>query len=514
MTVEASPVITARGIRRSFGGVHALKDASLTLRPGTATALIGPNGAGKSTLIGILSGRLRRDAGTLEVDSLPVDFHAPRDAIHHGIQVIPQELVIGHGLSIAENVLMGRYRRTGGVFVDRRAMLRDAQSIVGQIGLSVDVRDDVERLSPAQLRLMMIAKATSQQCRVLVMDEPTASLSPREVDGIASAIDRLRTDGVAVLYVSHRLQEVVDFCQDVSVLRDGRTTHTGPLAGSSVPRLVELMGDVSADAHVSVGADARRPVGDAEVLLRADRLGRGRVSGVDLELRSGEVVGLAGLVGSGRTELLRMLAGADRPAEGVLTWRGRVVARPSVRSAISAGIAFLPEDRRHQAGFQELTVSENVSLPSLARFRRLRFVLHRNREHQAVASAITDVAGPAGRLREPMRVLSGGNQQKALLAKWMMTGPRVFVFDEPTAGIDVGAKEAIRVQIRALAQAGAAVIVASSDNEEIPGLCDRVLVMAEGRLSGELKGDGITQSRLLELSYRHADTVGATGVSA
>lgn len=510
MAGDVAPVLTASGIRRSFGGVHALKDATLALRPGTATALIGPNGAGKSTLIGILSGRIRRDAGTLEVDAVPVDFHAPRDAISHGIQVIPQELVIGRGLSIAENVLMGRWRRTGGVFVDQRAMVREAQAIVEQIGLSVDVRNDVDGLSPAQLRLMMIAKATSQQCRVLVMDEPTASLSPREVDGIASAIERLRTDGVAVLYVSHRLQEVVDFCQDVSVLRDGRTTHAGSLARSSVTELVGLMSDVSPDADAGARSERRRTA-DVEVLLRAERLRRGRVSGVDLELRSGEIVGLAGLVGSGRTELLRMLVGADRPASGALTWRGRLVTRPSVRSAVSSGIAFLPEDRRHQAGFQELTVAENVSLPSLARFRRMRLVLHRRREHQAVATAIADVAGPGGRLREPMRVLSGGNQQKALLAKWMMTGPRVFAFDEPTAGIDVGAKEAIRVQIRALADAGAAVIVASSDNEELPGLCDRVLVMAEGAVSGELVGDDITQASLLDLSYRREAASPASG---
>lgn len=512
MTGGVAPVLTATGIRRSFGGVHALKDAALSLRPGTATALVGPNGAGKSTLIGILSGRIRRDAGSLEMDGMTVDFYAPRDAIRHGIQVIPQELMVGHGLSIAENVLMGRYRRAGGIFIDRRAMIRDAQAIVDQIGLAVDVRDDVDRLSPAQLRLMMIAKATSQKCRVLIMDEPTASLSPREVDGIASAIERLRTDGVALLYVSHRLQEVVDFCQDVSVLRDGRTTHTGTLAEGSVAQLVRLMGDVSVNDNVSVSDDASAPAGDTEVLLKGERLGRGRVSDVNVELRSGEVVGLAGLVGSGRTEVLRMLVGADRPVRGVLTWRGRPVARPSVRSAVSSGIAFLPEDRRHQAGFQELTVAENVSLPSLAKFRRLRLLIHRRREHQAVERAIADVAGPAGRLRAPMRVLSGGNQQKALLAKWMMTGPRVYAFDEPTAGIDVGAKEAIRVQIRALAASGAAVIVASSDNDELPTLCDRVLVMAEGRISGELVGDDITQSSLLELSYHREPLIGdATG---
>ncbi|WP_436700489.1 sugar ABC transporter ATP-binding protein [Nocardioides sp. BYT-33-1] len=509
MSGEVAPVLTASGMRRSFGGVHALKEAALTLRPGTATALIGPNGAGKSTLIGILSGRIRRDAGMLTIDGVPVDFHAPRDAISQGIQVIPQELVVGRGLSIAENVLMGRYRRSAGVFVDRRAMVRDAQEIVDQVGLAVDVRDDVDGLSPAQLRLMMIAKATSQTCRVLVMDEPTASLSPREVEGIASAIERLRADGVALLYVSHRLQEVVDLCQDVSVLRDGRTTHTGSLAEANVPQLVRLMGDVPTDAGVTSRTGARRSVGEAEVLLKAERLARGRVRDVDVELRSGEVVGLAGLVGSGRTEVLRMLVGADRPMQGALTWRGRVVTRPSIRSAVASGIAFLPEDRRHQAGFQELTVAENVSLPSLAKFRRLRLVVHRRREHQAVERAIADVAGPAGRLRAPMRVLSGGNQQKALLAKWMMTGPRVFAFDEPTAGIDVGAKEAIRVQIRSLAAAGAAVIVASSDNEELPGLCDRVLVMAEGRVSGQLVGDEITQSNLLDLSYSHEPATGA-----
>jgi ribose transport system ATP-binding protein len=491
-------------VSKRFGGIQALRHASIDVIPGAATAMIGPNGAGKSTLIGILSGRVRSDTGSLSVDGTELSFGSPRDAIAFGVHLIPQELLAAKGLSVAENLLLGRYPRTG-IFFDRRRLVKEAQAIADAGGLEVDVRASVDTLSPAQLRLMMIAKATSSHCRYLIMDEPTASLSAREVERIGGAIKRLREHGVGLLYVSHRLSEVTEFCQELVVLRDGRLTHTGSMTDVSVARLVELMSDVESVTPVSTG-DEPRPVGavTGEVLLRAENLGRGRVAGISLAVRAGEVVGLAGLVGSGRTETIRLLTGADRASSGELYWYDRRVAHPSVPRAIGQGIVMLPEDRRGQGGFQDLSVADNVALPSLRRFSWARTLLRRNPEGRAVTEALRGVEGTAGRLRSPLRVLSGGNQQKALIAKWLMTRPRVFAFDEPTAGIDVHAKEAIRQQIRRLAEQGAGIIVASSDNEEIPGLCDRVIVLREGSVTGELSGADIRPANLVALSYGQA----------
>jgi ribose transport system ATP-binding protein len=498
-------ILRAADVSKRFGGIQALRHASVDVIPGAATALIGPNGSGKSTLIGILSGRVRSDTGSLSIDGTELSFGSPRDAIALGIHLIPQELLAAKGLSVAENLLLGRYPRTG-IFFDRRRLVAQAQAIADESGLHVDVRTSVDMLSPAQLRLMMIAKATSSHCRFLIMDEPTASLSAREVERIGTAILRLREHGVGLLYVSHRLSEVTEFCQDLVVLRDGRLTHTGPMTDVSVGRLVELMSDVGPEAPGAAVEDEPRPAGafPPDVLLRAENLGRGRVAGISLAVRAGEVVGLAGLVGSGRTETIRLLVGADRATSGALYWHEQRVTRPSVRAAIRQGIVMLPEDRRGQGGFQDLPVADNVALPSLGRFSWARALLRRGPETRAVAEALRDVEGTAGRLRSPLRVLSGGNQQKALIAKWLLTRPRVFAFDEPTAGIDVHAKEAIRHQVRRLAEQGAGVIVASSDNEEIPGLCDRVLVLREGLVVGELTGTDIRPANLVSLSYGQA----------
>jgi ABC-type sugar transport system ATPase subunit len=505
----AGGVLRAVDVSKRFGGIQALRHASIEVTPGTATALIGPNGAGKSTLIGILSGRTRTDTGSLSVDGAELSFGSPREAIAFGIHLIPQELLAAKGLSVAENLLLGRYPRTG-IFFDRRRLVAKAQAIADEGGLDVDVRSSVDGLSPAQLRLMMIAKATSSHCRFLIMDEPTASLSAREVERIGAAIRRLRERGVGVLYVSHRLGEVTEFCQELVVLRDGALTHTGSMADVSVPRLVELMSDVDQVTQAAAAEAAPAAAADpGKVLLEARDLGRGRVAGISLEVRAGEVVGLAGLVGSGRTETIRLLVGADRATSGELYWHGQRVTRPSVRAAIGQGIVLLPEDRRGQGGFQDLAVSDNVALPSLPRFSWACSLLRRGPENRAVTEVLHDVEGTAGRLRSPLRVLSGGNQQKALIAKWLLTRPRVFAFDEPTAGIDVHAKEAIRQQLRRLAREGAGVIVASSDNDEIPGLCDRVVVLREGCIAGELTGPEIRPGNLVALSYGQGRTASA-----
>lgn len=493
--------IKAVGVSKIFPGVRALTDVSLEMKPGVVTGLVGPNGSGKSTLIGILTGRLTPSEGHIEDSGERVVFRNVRESIDRGIQLITQELTIAPGLTIAENLLVGRFPH-GRFGLDLRRLRLQASEIAERVGLEHEVGKSVDELSPAEMRLVMIGRAASWNCRYLIMDEPSASLSPREVERIVDITRDFAHRGVGVLYVSHRLSEVVSLCSDVTVLRDGKLVHESSMQDMKVRDLIRLMSDV--DHTVVTGDDAQEisnVAPDSPVVIRATDLRRGIVKGVDLEVRQGEILGVAGLVGSGRTELVRMLAGADKPERGTLEWGGAPAKRHTIREALRHGIVLLPEDRRYQGGFQDLSVATNVSLPSLRSMSWRNFVLRLRQEYRVVCSALTQVDVPLTRIKHPMRVLSGGNQQKVAIAKWLLTEPRVFIFDEPTAGIDVHAKENIRQELRRLAAGGAAVVVVSSDNEEFRHLCDRLVVMHEGVISGALVGSEITPTAILELSY-------------
>lgn len=500
-----APGVAAVGVSKAFPGVRALESVTFEMRAGVVTGLVGPNGAGKSTLIGVLTGRLQPDRGHVEVDGERVHFRAVRDAIAAGIQVIPQELTIARGLTVGENLLMGRLPHRGPM-VDVGELSAEADRLAARVGLDGGASRPVDELSPVEMRLVMIGRATARECRYLIMDEPTASLSPREVGLIFDITQTLAQEGVGIVYVSHRLSEVKALCSDVTVLRDGHVVHTDTMAHLHVPDLVRLMSDVEADRAgdeeaSSAATPTRQPGSRGDVIIRARGLARGIVQPADIDVHAGEVVGIAGLVGSGRTELVRMLAGADEPERGTLEWNGAIVDRPGIRLALAQGVVLLPEDRRAQGGFQDLSVAANVTISALGRFSRWRMFLRLRREQNAAEAALTQLGVPTRRLNDPMRTLSGGNQQKVLIAKWMMTKPRVFLFDEPTAGIDVHTKDEIRRELWRLAATGAGVVVVSSDNEELPALCDRVVVLCEGRISGEIVGDAISPRAILELSY-------------
>jgi ribose transport system ATP-binding protein len=481
---------------KRFPGVVALDRVHLTLRRGEVLAVVGENGAGKSTLMKVLAGVQRPDSGTISLDATPVVIDSVHKALDLGIVLIHQELNLAENLTVAANIFLGREPRRWGFF-DRRKMDADARRLLDSIGLALAPQTPVERLSIGHRQLVEIAKALSVNARVLIMDEPTSSLSQHETQTLYRLIRDLRQRGVSIVYISHRLAEVQEVADRVMVLRDGR--NAGELAGDEIrpERMVNLM--VGRDVSLFQGV-RRRTVG--EVLLDVQNLvvpahPQHRLS---FSVRAGEVVGLAGLVGAGRTEVLRALFGVEPPRAGTIKVAGKPVPVRTPCDAIRAGVALVPEDRKDQGLILEMTVRENTSLPSLARHRRAGAFIDFRRE-QADAEVMVQKL----RLRPPnpgqvVQTLSGGNQQKVVLAKWLLLAPKVLLLDEPTRGVDVGAKEEIYNLIEQAAETGAAVLFVSSEMPEVLGLADRILVMHEGRLSGELSRAKATEEAVMRLA--------------
>ena len=479
-----------RGIRKAFPGVVALDGVDLTLQAGEVHALLGENGAGKSTLMKILSGAYRKDAGEIVVNGTRVEISGPRDALALGIRVIYQELNLVPSLSVAENIFLGETPQRFGV-IDWRALRERTSRLVGDLGLAIDPLAPLNRLSLAQRQMVEIAKALSagNAARLLVMDEPTSALTATEVDQLFALIERLVARGVAIVYITHRLDEVYRIGHRVTVLRDGRNVATRLLSETTVSELVRMMANRDLAEHFP---KARAAIGDE--LLRLEHIGRGAVQDVSLSLRAGEVVGVAGVLGAGRTEVARIIAGADRPDRGRIFVRGREMRFGSPADAIRAGIGLLPEDRKAQGLVAVLTVVRNIALPhgrALARFG----VLSRDCEAALAAPIVEDLRIKATP-DQPARVLSGGNQQKVVLGKWVAGDARIFVFDEPTRGIDVGAKVEIYNLMNRLAAAGAAILMISSELPELLGISDRILVMHRGRIAAEFSA-GATQEAVL-----------------
>ncbi len=498
----STPILEMKDISKTFPGVKALTNVSLTVYPGEIHALMGENGAGKSTLMKVLSGAYQADpGGEIRINGQPVAIDGPLAARQHGISIIYQELSLAPNLTVAENMLLGREHKSGPM-VDRRSMEKACQTVLERLGVHFKATTRVSELSMAERQLVEIARALIANSRILVMDEPTTSLSSRETEAMFALIRQLRAEGLAIIYISHRMAEIYELAERVSVLRDG--SYVGTLVGDeiSAERLVQMMvgRDLSSfykkdhDAHQSRGPVmfAVRNMGDAV-----------RVHDCSFELHEGEVLGIAGLVGAGRTELARLIYGADPRTSGEVFLEGKQLSIHKPEDAIASGVVYLTEDRKHLGLFLDLTVRENINISVLDRDARPGGVLNLKAARQRAAAAIRALGIRVAGDVVPVGSLSGGNQQKVLLSRLLETKPKVLILDEPTRGVDIGAKSEIYRLIDSLARNGVGVIVISSELPEVVGICDRVLVMREGRLEGEVGGAGhppVTQENIISIA--------------
>jgi ribose transport system ATP-binding protein len=486
MTDTSAPILEMRAISKTFPGVRALANVALSVRPGEIHALMGENGAGKSTLMKILSGAYIADpGGEILIDGSPVQIDGPLSAKAHGIAVIYQELSLAPNLTVAENIYMGREPKARG-FIDRAAMVAGAQPVLVRLGATFRPTDLVADLSIAERQMVEIARAIHAHARILVMDEPTTALSSRETDRLFDLVRQLRAENLAIIYISHRMNEIYELADRVSVLRDGSYVGTLDRAALSAEALVKMM--VGRDLSGFYKKDSSQHHAAGAVVLEVERYADGRrVEDVSFSLRAGEVLGLAGLVGSGRTEVARLIFGADRKTQGQLRVKGRPVEIANPAAAIAAGIVYLTEDRKSQGVFLDMSVHDNINLAVFGRDARtgvLSLGKAMRRATAAIEALKIRVPGPS----VTVGALSGGNQQKVLLSRLLETEPSILILDEPTRGVDIGAKSEIYRIIDDLAKRGAAILVISSELPEVVGIADRVVVMREGRVVGELDG--------------------------
>jgi rhamnose transport system ATP-binding protein len=478
-------------ISKQFGATQALTDVSLELRAGQIRALVGENGAGKSTLAKILAGIHQPDSGTLTLGGIPTVLRSPVDARANGIAVVHQEPQLFPDLSVAENVFIGHVPPGRLGTVDWGAMRTGAETLFRELDVPLDPRMLVRGLSMADQQLIEIARSLSVETSVLILDEPTASLSAHEVARLFSIVRQLRDRGVAILFVSHRLDEVFELCDQATVLRDGRHVISAPTAELTTADLIRHM----VGRAVTLFPRVESPVGD--VLLEVSGLTRAGVfDDVSFSVRSGEIVGFAGLVGAGRTEVARVLFGIDRRDAGVVRLGDREVAFASPSEAMAAGVAYLPEDRHQQGLVLDFSIAHNVTLPILPRLFPRLFV-RESREWSVGDGYATRLDVRMTGVDQPASALSGGNQQKVVLAKWLATEPRILILDEPTRGIDIGAKVEVHRIISELAASGLGIILISSDLPEVLAMSDRIIVLHEGRISAEIARADATEETVM-----------------
>ena len=481
-------------ISKKFPGVQALDHVSLSVASGEIHALLGENGAGKSTLVKILAGAYQKDEGAILLDGQPVEIHSAHQAQQLGISIIYQELNLIPQLSVAENIFLGRLIRKRAGAVDWGEMYRQAQQMLDKLEVPIDARADVRSLGVAQMQMVEVAKALSLQSRVLIMDEPTASLTGKETEMLFSVMRRLKDEGVAIVYISHHLEEVLEVCGRATILRDGVNVTSMDVRQTTLDELIRYM----------VGRDLtekfpKANVEPGEEIFRVERLAVGkRVRDVSFSARAGEVLGIAGLVGAGRSETARAIFGMDKKEAGTVYVRGKRMKINRPLDAIRAGIGFVTEDRKAEGLVLTMDVGENVTLASLPQFEE-GIRLNLKREAAAAGEYVGRLSIKTPSLRQKVRYLSGGNQQKVVLAKWLMSKSCVFLFDEPTRGIDVGAKIEVYSIINALIEQGAAVVMISSEMPEVLGMCDRIAVMFQGTVTATLdrRQTEVTQEMLL-----------------
>jgi rhamnose transport system ATP-binding protein len=495
--VQSRPLLELRGISKRFGGVHAVVDASVSLYPATVHGLVGENGAGKSTLGKIIGGALAPDSGELLLDGKRARFHSPRAALGAGIALIAQEIALVPKATVEENVLLGIEPNSSGL-LRRRAQRRIFREVNERTGFGLDPRVPVESLRVADQQKVEILRAIARQARLIVMDEPTAALSRDESERLVAYVRELAASGTTVVFVSHYLEEVLSVCDTVTVMRNGRIVRTAAASQETQHGLVQAM--VGREMTLEY-PDKVAPPDSAPVVLDVAGLTRGAaLQDISFTLRAGEIVGIAGLVGSGRTELVRALVGVDRPDAGTLKLDGKPVRFRGPRQAARDGVVMLPEDRKQQGLVMIRPVRENLTLPSLGDLATAGFVSRRT-ESQRTRKLADEFDIRARSLDAPVVTLSGGNQQKALFAKWLARTPRVLLADEPTRGVDIGAKRQIHELIGGLARQGMAVVLISSELEEVLGLAHRVLVMRRGRIVAEYTGEEATMERVLNAAF-------------
>jgi ABC-type sugar transport system ATPase subunit len=491
-------IIQADGVHKRYGGVHALRGAGLSVYPGEVHALVGENGSGKSTLLKILSGQVQPDDGSIMLAGRPMIVRNPTDALRQGIATVTQETTLALDLSIAENVFLGHRMAARRGFIDWRRTRGMARQALARLDLNLDPGTVVRRLRPDQQQMVEIARALSIDARVLILDEPTSSLTDDEVKSMFTLVRRLRDDGVAVIFVSHRLGEIFELADRITVLRDGHTVGGGPVAEFDRPRLIELMvGRALGDTHQQVEPD--RAAGS--VMRVRDLSLSGVFDSIDLDVAAGEIVGLAGLVGAGRSELLEALFGLRR-AQGTIDVGGRAVAYRRPQQAVRDGVAFVPADRKRQGLVLQMSVRENLMMASTSRIARLR-PPRADRELTTVRQVISELQIRTHSPRAPVSTLSGGNQQKVVLGKWLTTGPKVMMLDEPTRGVDIGAKAEIYRLLFGSAERGIGILVSSSETPELLTLCDRILVMFRGRIVATLSRAEATEARIAHFAGGH-----------
>lgn len=499
-STDPTPLLALRGIGKSFPGVRALHQVQFTLLPGEVHALMGENGAGKSTLMKIIAGVYQKDEGEIQVEGRVRDIGTPTAAQALGIGIVHQELNLMNHLSCAQNIFIGREpRKMGGLMLDEDAINRQAQALFDRLRLKLDPRTLVGELTVARQQMVEIAKALSFESRVLIMDEPTAALNNAEIDDLFAIIRQLRDEGVGIVYISHKMDEIQRIANRVTVMRDGQYIDTVPAASTPMERIIALM----VGRELAQTAPDIPDTSNAPILLEAKNICRGKmVRNVSLTLRAGEIVGLAGLMGAGRTELARAIFGADPRDGGEIFVRGVPKNIRSPQDAVRAGIGYLSEDRKHFGLALGMDVQANTGLADMRQFVRGGFWL----DNAKLAHTATDMVQRL-RIKTPsidqnVRLLSGGNQQKVVIAKWLVRDCDILFFDEPTRGIDIGAKAEIYKLLQDLAAQGRAIVVISSELPEVLRLSHRVLVMCEGHLTGEIPGAQATQENIMQLATR------------
>ena len=496
-------ILELKKISKSFSGVEVLHEVSFSLRPGEVHALLGENGAGKSTLVKVVTGVHQPDSGEIYLNGFPVHFGDTRESRQAGIAAIYQELSLFPDLDVAENIFVGRQPTTLGGRIDWRKLYAEAEKLLASLGVHLELKQKARNLSIAQQQMVEIARAFSINARILIMDEPTSSLTLNEVDDLFRLVRRLRDEGTAIIFISHRLEELFELANRVTVLRDGAYVDTCQMKDVKRDDLIRMM-----VGRTISNLFPKQEVQAGEVVLKVEHLSRaGAFRDVSFELRRGEILGVAGLVGAGRTNVARAIFGVEPPTSGRIQIDSQEVAITSSQQAIRLGLAYVPEDRQLHGLIQAMTITSNISLPMLFKYAQHGW-LQGKTERKAAYDAALQMEVRANNIWQLARELSGGNQQKIVLSKWLSTNPRILILDEPTRGIDVGTKAAVHALMSKLAVEGMAILMISSELPEILGMSDRVIVMREGHITGHFSRAEATQEKILSAATQ-AVTLGS-----